>query len=140
MKLTRILPLVVLVGGATFMLCSCDQLLDGIYNPSNQINVEIAVNTTTHPDFNWGYMKVQLSGPVSFWQKATYSSSDSQYAYYYFTFTKLPDGSYNIIATYFVRSSPIGNGYANNITMPVINSSNPGSPSRSVSIPPININ
>lgn len=140
MKLTKILPLVLLVCVATFMLCSCDQLLDGVYNPSNQINVEVAVNTTTHPDFNWGYMKLQLSGPVSFWQRSAYSSFDSQYAYYYFTFTRLPDGSYGITATYFVRFSPLGNGYANSITLPDINSSNPGSPSRSVSIPPIYIN
>jgi hypothetical protein len=119
-----------------FMLSSCDQILDAIYHPSNQIKVEVAVDTTTHPDFNLGYVHLQLSGPgVSAWEKATWSGSESGgYAYYDFTFTKLPDGTFNFAATYFGRLSPIANGHANDITMPDINSSNPDSTGRSVTI------
>ncbi len=141
MKLEKMLPVFLLVGGAICLLSGCDQLLDAVYNPSNQITAEVAVNTATHPDFTWGFVNMQLSGPnLSAVERVAYSSSDSQYAYYYFTFMRLPDGTYDIAATYFGRSSPSSSGYVNNITLPAINPSNPSNPGRSVSIPPIHLN
>jgi hypothetical protein len=128
-------PFLLLIGGALLMLVGCDQMLDAIYHPSNQIKVTVEVNITTHPDFNMGYVNLQLSGPgVSLVSRGTYNSSDSQYAYYYFTFSKLPDGNYNISATYYGKTSPSSSGYANNITMPDFSPSNPDTTGRSVVI------
>ena len=65
MKTRKILPLVLIVVGAAFLLSSCDAMLDAIY-PSNQISVDVAVRGTIgyHPDFALPgrYVQLQLTG------------------------------------------------------------------------------
>jgi len=135
MKTRKLLPLIILAVVAVLALSSCDAILDAIFQ-SNQISVEVAVNTTIgrHTDFfTGGYVNLQLTGPgVSSSVSAYYGSWDGLYAYYYFTFPKLPDGGYNLFATYFGSISTSAPIY--NITMPFKSPSNPDSTGQSVTI------
>jgi len=134
MKTRKLLPLIILAVAAVLALSSCDALLDGIF-PSNQISVDVAVNTTSghHTDFlTGGYVSLQLTGPgVSSSASAYYGSWDGLYAHYYFTFTDLRDGGYNLSATYV---GSLSSGTSAFITMPVEDPSNPDSTGKSVSI------
>ena len=133
MKTRKLLPLIILAVVAVLTLSSCDALLDAIF-ASNQISVDVAVLGSSHPDFavSGRYVTVLLTGPgVSSSADTTYGSWDGTRAHFYFTFADLPDGGYNLSATFYGSSI---SGTSDFVTMPFIDSSNPDSTGKSVSL------
>lgn len=135
-KIKRIIPLVVLALLSVFLLTSCDQMLKSIYKldaNNNQITVNVAMDTYTHPDYYLHQMVVNLAGTSTAKLSAYYDYTYYGYAYYTVTFSGLADGVYTIdtfwdvldTGTYGGGSAPYetwfydaNNSYTNSVSMP----------------------
>jgi hypothetical protein len=103
MKIRKILPLALLAVGALFMLTSCDAMLDALF-PANSLTVYVHVPASYYTDYATATMKVDVTsttGTVYVAGPVTELATDSDgYVNYSFSFPKLSNGDYNIVATY----------------------------------------
>jgi hypothetical protein len=108
MKLKKILPLVLIVAGAMFMLSSCDAMLDAIY-PSNQILLDVTVLKSFNPDYYDGraFVSAQIVGTTGVAASASefYNAWDGVNPHYIYKFYKLSNDTYQVNAQYFGPSS-----------------------------------
>jgi len=119
MKIKKLLPLVLIAVAAVLMLSSCDALLDAIF-PTNQIFVDVAVDATSHSDYDSSSVTVVLSGPSSGSDTAYWDGYFDSYGYahYYVNLTGLKDGTYEIDVFYNPTFGPAGGAGPYVITVP----------------------
>ena len=143
MKTRKILPLVLLAVGALFLLSGCDAILNAIF-PDNQIFVDVRIRAVDYPvDWSHTFYSGAYPGTVTLTltdvntgsvtiANGSWTSVDTSFIHFPFTFTKLKSDTFNLTAVYtstyeggpYVVSTfydPSGN-YLSAIAMPYTNS------------------